>query len=103
MGKKKETVHVVLPVDDFRLIHEMVRLDPLGMNSDPALQRRLKRVLQSLVMGVEPAPRVLVQVSGGVADVNDVGPVRVCVIDYDNDPDAKIPKEFRGLGPKEGS
>lgn len=44
-------------------------------------------------------PRVLVEVHGGCADVHADPGVRVCLIDYDNDPDAVIPVAFHGLAP----
>lgn len=39
-------------------------------------------------------PRVLVEVSGGVASVSADNGVRVHLVDYDNKPDAEIPAEF---------
>ncbi len=43
-------------------------------------------------------PRVLVEVSGGVAWTTQTPDVEVLVIDYDNEPDAVVPEEFKGLG-----
>jgi len=41
--------------------------------------------------------RVLVTVCGGVAEFLADEGVEVCVIDYDDDPDAVTPLEFRHL------
>ena len=46
----------------------------------------------------EPA-RVLITVEGGIADYVTDGNVEVALIDYDNEPDAKIPEEFSDLEP----
>lgn len=43
-------------------------------------------------------PRVLVKVSGGVADVSATPDVLVCHVDYDDDEDATVPEEFQNLG-----
>lgn len=41
--------------------------------------------------------RVLVIVRGGVAEVYAEPGTDVCLVDYDNEPDAQIPKEYRRL------
>lgn len=41
--------------------------------------------------------RVLVIVRGGVAEVYADPETDVCLVDYDNEPDAEIPKEYRHL------
>ncbi len=39
--------------------------------------------------------RVLVEVRGGVAYIAADPGIEVCLVDYDNDPDAEIPEEFQ--------
>lgn len=43
-------------------------------------------------------PKVLIQVYGGVADWTQTKGVDVELIDYDDVPDAKIPKGYENLG-----
>lgn len=42
-------------------------------------------------------PRVLIEISRGLADYSTAGNVEVCLIDYDNEPDAEVPEEFQGF------
>ena len=42
-------------------------------------------------------PRVLVEVRGGVAYVTADPGVHFTVVDYDNEPGAKVPAQFQGL------
>ena len=41
--------------------------------------------------------RVLVEVSGGMAQVSADPGIRVLIVDYDNEPEAEVPAEFLGL------
>lgn len=67
---------------------------PRGPNRDP-----ITPVEGDPPMTNIPRPRVLVEVSGGCAEIFADPGVRVCLIDYDNAPDAEIPEGFRGLTP----
>lgn len=44
-------------------------------------------------------PRVLIMVSGGVADYIVDGDVEVELVDFDNEPDAPTPRGFEDLMP----
>jgi hypothetical protein len=68
----------------------------------PATERTIpsKGMLESAVKDLVKAssrPRVLVEISGGVATVSCDSGARVAVVDYDNEPKAKVPKDFQNL------
>lgn len=44
-------------------------------------------------------PRVLVEVRGGCAEVFATPDISIWFVDYDNEPDALVPEEFRALPP----
>jgi len=55
---------------------------------------------QDAALAKSCGPRVLITVSGGVVDDASDG-ADVCLIDYDNEPDAKVPRRFADLaGPQ---
>ncbi len=57
--------------------------------------KRCEKVIGQIVFN-QPA-RVLITIRGGAADYVTDGHVSVAMIDYDNEPDAMIPEEFRDL------
>ena len=58
------------------------------------------RLIDDIVCEKDVSRRVLITVSGGVADYASDDDVAVCLIDFDNEPNKQIPTDFADLMPQ---
>lgn len=90
-----KTVTLSIPTKAWDLLEETLQMDSVSIAFSPCLRKSITKALKSVAM-IE-TPRVLVEVLGGVANVEHDPGVEVEIVDYDDTPDARPSMLFQRL------